>query len=60
MSDHRDRSIEEGISPDLHVDMDSLTAYEQHRDDIIEAGRRYVLAHTQMRGDSMVAVRVVP
>jgi hypothetical protein len=59
MSDHRDHSIEAGIEPDLHVDMDSLSAYERHRDDIIEAARRYVREHTQMRGDSMVAVSVV-
>jgi hypothetical protein len=59
MSDYADRSIEDGMDPDLHVDLDSLAAYEQHRDDIIEAGRRYVREHTRMRGDSMVAVQVV-
>jgi hypothetical protein len=52
MQDYLSRSIEEGIDPDLHVDMDSLSAYEHHRDDIIEAGRRYILEHTRMAGDT--------
>lgn len=41
--DHERRQIEEGIDPDIRVNMDSTSAYVQHRDDIIEAAREYLL-----------------
>lgn len=44
--DHTGWQIEEGIEPDFHVDMDSVHAYSQHVDDIIEAARSYILQHT--------------
>jgi hypothetical protein len=58
IADHLGRSIESGIDPDLRVDMDSLNAYQNHRDDIIEAARRYVLEHTRMQGDT-TAISIV-
>lgn len=49
MTDARDQSTEGGIDPSegLRVDMDSLTAFHDHRDDIIEAARAYILKHTR-------------
>lgn len=49
MFDHEGRSTEAGIdpSPGLKVDMDSLSAFEQHKDDIIEAARAYIINNTR-------------
>lgn len=49
MLDPQRQSTESGIdpSPGLKVDMDSTTMIEQHRDDIIEAARAYILKHTR-------------
>lgn len=57
--DHRKRQTEEGLEPDLRVDMDSAHAYELHRDDIIEAGRTYILQHSLMSGNES-AVYTLP
>lgn len=50
MTDARGRSTESGIDPSegLKVDMDSLSAFNNHRDDIIEAARAYIVKHTRM------------
>lgn len=50
MYDAKMQSSESGIdpTPELRVDMDSLSAYEHHRDDIIEAARAYILNNTRM------------
>lgn len=49
MTDAQGHSTEAGIDPSegLRVDMDSLHAYERHRDDIIEAARAYILKNTR-------------
>ncbi len=48
MTDQDGHSTESGIdpSPGLKVDMDSLSAFQHHRDDIIEAARQYITQHT--------------
>ena len=48
MTDQNGASTESGIdpSPGLKVDMDSISAFENHRDDIIEAARAYILKNT--------------
>lgn len=50
MTDHNGVSTESGIdpSPGLKVDMDSVTMYEKHRDNIIEAARAYILKNTRV------------
>lgn len=50
MTDARGFSTEGGIDPSegLKVDMDSLSAFNEHRDDIIEAARTYITNHTRM------------
>jgi len=50
MTDHNGMSTESGIdpSPGLRVDMDSVSMYEKHRDDIIEAARAYILKNTRV------------
>ena len=50
MTDARGVSTEGGIDPSegLKVDMDSLSAFNNHRDDIIEAARTYIANHTRM------------
>lgn len=47
--DAQGHSIEDGIapSPGLRVDMDSLSAFNDHRDDIIEAARAYIINNTR-------------
>lgn len=49
MTDAQGRSTESGIDPTegLRVDMDSTSAYQHHRDDIIEAARAYILKNTR-------------
>lgn len=49
MLDKDRHSTEYGIdpSPGLKVDMDSTTMIEDHKDDIIEAARRYIIEHTR-------------
>lgn len=49
ITDHNDRSTEEGIEPDYHVDMDSTHVFQHHRDDIIEAARLYINTHTKVK-----------
>jgi len=48
MTDENGQSTESGIdpSPGLKVDMDSLSAFQNHCDDIIEAARQYIMEHT--------------
>lgn len=46
--DHRRQSIEAGILPDFHIDMDSVAMFEAHRDDIIEFARAYIVDNTRM------------
>ncbi len=48
MTDHNGVSTESGIdpTPGLRVDMDSVSAYRNHRDDIIEAARAYIIQNT--------------
>lgn len=50
MTDARGHSTESGIDPSegMKVDMDSLSAFNNHRDDIIEAARDYIVKHTRM------------
>lgn len=45
--DHNRQSTEEGIDPDIKVDMDSLSMIEQHKDDIIEAAHAYIINNTR-------------
>ena len=49
MTDPEGRSTESGIdpSPSLKVDMDSVSAFQNHRDDIIEAARQYIIQNTR-------------
>lgn len=47
--DHRERDTEEGIDPDYRVDMDSVHAFRDHIDDIIEAARLYINKNTRVR-----------
>ena len=51
MLDKDRHSTEYGIDPTegLRVDMDSLSAFDQHRDDIIEAAAKYILKHTRAK-----------
>lgn len=51
MLDKDSRSTELGIDPSegLQLDMDSLHAYADHKDDIIEAARDYILKHTRAK-----------
>lgn len=51
MTDQNGQSTEHGIDPSegLKLDMDSLSAFEQHRDDIIEAAAQYILQHTRAK-----------
>jgi hypothetical protein len=51
--DHRKQQTEEGIDPDLRVDLDSTHMFTDHRDDIIEAARQYILAHSTLETDSL-------
>lgn len=50
MTDCKGVSTESGINPSqgLKVDMDSLNAFNNHQDDIIEAARKYIVNHTRM------------
>lgn len=54
MTDHKGVSTEGGIDPSqgLKVDMDSLNAFNNHQDDIIEAARKYIVDHTRMPGSA--------
>lgn len=45
--DHNRHSTESGIDPDIKIDMDSIAVFEQHRDDIIEAAREYIINNTR-------------
>ena len=49
MTDPKGQSTESGIDPSegLKVDMDSTSAYQNHKDDIIEAARAYISKHTR-------------
>ena len=47
MYDRNRVSVESGIDPDYKVDMDSTSMYVDHKDDIIEAARNYINAHTR-------------
>ena len=47
ITDHRHQHTEEGIDPDIKIDMDSTSMIEQHKDDIIERAREYILANTR-------------
>lgn len=51
MLDQNRQSTEFGIDPSegLKVDMDSLNAFELHKDDIIEAARKYILKNTRAK-----------
>lgn len=50
MTDPQGHSTEEGIDPTegLKVDMDSISAYQEHYDDILEAARHYIINHTRV------------
>ena len=41
--------IENGFAPDFHVKMDSLHAFQDHKDDIIEAARDFINKNTSMK-----------
>lgn len=45
--DHNKKQTEEGIDPDIKCDMDSVSMYEKHKDDIIECAREYILKNTR-------------
>lgn len=47
IDDHLKRSVEEGIDPDFKVDMDSLSMFQDHKDDIIEAARTFINNNTR-------------
>lgn len=49
MTDAQGQSTEGGIdpSPGLRIDMDSVSNYERHQDDIIEAARAYIIKNTR-------------
>lgn len=42
------KSTEAGIEPDIKVDMDSINMFQNHKDDIIEAAREYIINNTRM------------
>ena len=48
MFDLNKNHIEEGFAPDYAVSMDSLHAYQDHVDDIIEAARVFINKNTRM------------
>lgn len=58
MTDAQGRSTESGIdpSPGLRVDMDSTSAIQKHRDDIIETARAYILKNTRAQRKAPDAV----
>lgn len=45
--DHNKNQVEEGIDPDFKVDMDSVSMYEKHVDDIIDSARAYIKLNTR-------------
>ena len=45
--DHKKQSTEEGIDPDIKIDMDSVSMIENHKDDIIECAIEYILKNTR-------------
>ena len=47
--DAQKQCIEEGIYPDMKVDMDSLHAYLLHVDDIIDSARTYIKVNTRKK-----------
>lgn len=49
MTDAEGQSTEAGIDPSagLRVDMDSVSMFDDHRDDIIEAARAYIINNTR-------------
>ena len=49
MLDIHQRPIEEGFAPDYFVQMDSLHAYQDHIDDIIESARAFINKNTRMQ-----------
>ena len=48
MFDMQNNHIENGFAPDFTVQMDSLHAYRDHHDDIIESARLYINRNTKM------------
>ena len=48
MLDIHQRPMEEGFAPDYFVQMDSLHAYQDHIDDIIESARVFINQNTRM------------
>lgn len=49
MLDTNYNHIENGFAPDYAVAMDSINAYQYHKDDIIESARTYIKKNTRMR-----------
>jgi len=45
--DCKEQSIEDGITPDIRCDMDSLNMFNDHIDDIIERARVYIKDNTR-------------
>lgn len=45
--DSNKQQVEEGIDPDMKVDMDSVSMYEKHVDDIIDSARAYIRINTR-------------
>ncbi len=46
--DHQKNQTENGIDPDFSVSMDSTSMFVDHKDDIIEAARAYIINNTRM------------
>lgn len=46
ITDNHQNSTESGIDPDIKVDMDSLVMFNEHRDEIIDRARDYILNNT--------------
>lgn len=47
--DHLKQQTEDGIDPDFSVSMDSVSMFTNHKDDIIEAARAFIINNTRMQ-----------
>lgn len=48
ITDRNKQQTEAGIDPDFHVELDSVMAYQEHKDAIIESARTYIINNTRM------------
>lgn len=48
IADRNHKSVEGGIDPDHYIKLDSLLAFNEHRDCIIDSARAYIFKYTRM------------